>query len=197
MYRFLRGIGRIIFFVRRWQVFGRENVPATGGLIIAANHSSSWDPILLGCALKREVYYMGKEELFNQPLSSWFYTNVHAFPVKRGAPDRKAIRKAIDILQQGLVLGIFPEGTRVENGQEVEPQSGVALLALKARVPVVPVGLKGSRYGLPQVLIGKPIQLDKYYEMKPNSALLDVISKDIMLAVNQLVQGVKQQNGGE
>ncbi|MGE5381454.1 MAG: lysophospholipid acyltransferase family protein [Methylocystaceae bacterium] len=189
MYRFLRGVGRAIYFFRHWQVTGKENLPSSGGLVVAANHNSAWDPILLGCALNREIYYMGKEELFRRPMGNWFFTQLHAFPVKRGTIDRRAIRKAIDILNSGQVLGIFPEGTRVEAGQTAEPQSGVALLALKARVPVVPVGLRGSRAGdRPRAVIGKPICLNDYFEVKMNSALLETISKQIMMEIDRLLQ---------
>jgi len=189
VYRFFRGVGRLIYWFRHWQVYGRENLPASGGAIIAANHSSAWDPILLGCSLNREIFYMGKEELFKHPLGAWFFTSLHAFPVKRGAVDRRAIKKAIGILESGELMGIFPEGTRVESGKEVQPQSGVALLALKAQVPVIPVALVGSRYGQPQAIIGKPICLDEYYEVKTNSILLEQISRQIMQEVHQLANG--------
>lgn len=188
MYRFLRLVGLSIYFFRRWRVIGRHNLPPAGGMIIAANHNSAWDPILLACAIDREIYYMGKEELFKQPIGDWFFTALHAFPVRRGAVDRKAIRKAIDILKSGLVLGIFPEGTRVEDGQKVEAQSGVALLALKAQVPVVPVGLRGSRSGEPpQAIIGTPIYFDEYYETKPTSVILNKLSQQVMQEVNRLL----------
>lgn len=190
MYGFLRWVGLSIYFFRRWQVSGRHNLPSTGGMIIAANHNSAWDPILLACAINREIFYMGKEELFKKPLGAWFFTSLHAFPVKRGAIDRSAIRKAISILQAGQVLGIFPEGTRVEKGQMAEPQSGVALLALKAKVPIIPVGLQGSRSGEPpKAIVGEPLYFDEYYEMKPNSALLNKISQQVMQEVNRLLAG--------
>lgn len=187
MYRFLRGVGRSIYTLRRWRVVGRQNIPASGGIIIAANHNSAWDPILLGCAINREVYFMSKEELFQTRLLSWFFTSVHAFPVKRGAVDRRAIRHALDLLASGKVLGIFPEGTRVDEGKKVQPHSGVAMLALKAKVPVVPVALAGSVPGEPpRALIGQPIDLSTYYEMKMNSALLDTISREIMERIEGL-----------
>jgi len=198
LYRFLRGVGRTIYFFRRWQVFGRQYLPATGGAIIAANHNSAWDPILLGCAIDREIHYMGKEEIFHKPIGAWFFSSLHAFPVKRGSVDRRAIRRALDILKAGQLVGIFPEGTRVESGKKVEPQAGIALLALKAQVPVVPVGLKGSRSGgPPQIIIGNPMHFDDYYEAKPNSALLESISKQIMQEVNRLVEELTSGTGGE
>lgn len=198
MYRFLRGVGRTIYFFRSWQVNGREHLPSSGGIIIAANHHSAWDPILLGCAIDREIYYMSKEELFHNPIGAWFFRKLHAFPVKRGSVDRRAIRQALDVLKAGQVLGIFPEGTRVESGQKVEPQAGIALLALRAQVPVVPVGLKGSRSGaVPRALIGPPIFLDEYYDAKVNSALLEMISRQIMQEVERLVDELNPAVGGD
>ena len=151
----------------RWRVTGLENIPA-GGAIIAPNHQSFWDIPLLGVALRgRHVHFMAKSELFQNPVFGWVIRTLLAFPVKRGAPDRAAIRHAIEMLKAGDLVAIFPEGTRSKTGQLGAPEAGLSLIAAKADVPIVPVAIYGSRLIfsksqlLPQVKIhfGNPINM--------------------------------------
>ena len=149
MYRVLFGLLACVcwFLFRglfRWQVTGLENVPA-GGAIIAPNHRSFWDIPMIGLALRgRRTHFMAKSELFQNPIFGSIIRALLAFPVKRGAPDRTAIRYAIEILKQGDLVAIFPEGTRGKNGKLGEAEPGLALIAAKAGVPIVPVGISGS-----------------------------------------------------
>ena len=135
---------RLIF---RLRVSGVENVPA-GGAIIAPNHQSFFDIPLVAMVLAfhgRRTHFMAKSELFRNPVFAWIIRNLVAFPVRRGAPDRTAIRYAIDRLKQGELVVIFPEGTRSKTGQLKEAEAGLSLIAAKAAVPVVPVGIGGTR----------------------------------------------------
>ena len=134
----------LFFLIFRWRVEGVENIPQTGGVLLVANHASYLDPPLLGSAASRPVHFMAKAELFKFPVLSWALPRVKAFPVRRGAADRTAIRTAIELLRQGEVVGIFPEGTRTPTGELLPPQRGAGLIALRAGVPVVPVALVGT-----------------------------------------------------
>ena len=134
-------------FLFRLRVSGVENVPA-GGAIIAPNHQSFFDIPLVALVLAlhgRRTYFMAKSELFRNPVFAWIIRGLLAFPVRRGAPDRTAIRYAINLLNQGDLVTIFPEGTRSKTGQLKDAEAGLSLIAAKAGVPVVPVGIGGTR----------------------------------------------------
>ena len=127
--------------ILRTRVIGAENIPAQGAFILAANHVSNWDPPFLGTFISREVCYMGKEELFKNPVMAWACRNLHVFPVKRGAADKTAIKTAIKILKDGKCLGIFPEGTRSKTGKLGKAASGVSLIAALTKAPIIPAAI--------------------------------------------------------
>jgi 1-acyl-sn-glycerol-3-phosphate acyltransferase len=142
---------------------GTENVPLTGGLVVAANHRSYLDPPLLGTWFPRTIHFMAKKELFAIPVLGWLIARTHAFPVDRERADLGSIRRALHILQDGGVIGIFPEGTRNLDG-EAKARGGAVMLAATAGCPVVPVALVGTkdaarrlRASDVQVRIGSPI----------------------------------------
>lgn len=165
-YRFAWLVCRFVLLtVRRMEVRGVENIPLRGGLVLACNHKSYWDPVIVGCALPktRRVYFMAKAELFRIPLLGLIIIKLGAFPVKRGGADRSAIRTALGHLSSGEVMGIFPEGTRNKSEGLLDPHLGAAMLATRANVPVVPVAITGSRgfFGKVKIIFGEPIHLDQ------------------------------------
>lgn len=128
------------------QVDGLEHVPARGPCLIVSNHLSWLDPPALGCALAhRQVHFMAKQELFERPLLGPVIRALGAFPVERGQADRKSLRQALEILGQGRIVAIFPEGTRGEGGEMQPWHVGMAMLAHHAQVDIVPVAILGSR----------------------------------------------------
>lgn len=131
-----------LFF--RARIIGRENMPQDGAVILAANHMSNWDPPLVAAFLSRPVSYMAKLELFQIPVFGRAITACHAFPVKRGAADRGAIKAAIQVLKQGKCLGLFPEGTRSRKGHMRKTEAGVGLIASMTGAPVVPAAVIGT-----------------------------------------------------
>ena len=145
LYRLVRLLLRLIFrVVFRWKVIGADNIPESGPVLVAANHISLLDPPVVGCAVRREISYMAKAELFERPIFRWFLAKLKAFPVRRGKADRTAIRTALEILKQGGVVGLFPEGTRSRTGEMLSPQHGVALLAIKSNAVIVPTAVYGT-----------------------------------------------------
>ena len=123
---------------------GIDSIPKTGPAIIASNHVSNWDPILLGAGCPREVYFMAKEELFANKLLAALVRAYNALPIRRGVLDRRALRAAADVLNSGKVLLMFPGGTRDGSGEMGDPKSGVGFIACMNEVPVVPAYIKGS-----------------------------------------------------
>jgi len=124
---------------------GREHIPASGPVIIAANHRSFFDPFLIGTMARRPMYYIAKRELFEyHPALAWLLSALGAFPVDRGTGDTETIRTAKELLARGEIVLIFPEGHRIRPGGLSKPHRGVGRLALETGVPVVPIAVIGS-----------------------------------------------------
>lgn len=149
-------------------IYGAENVPQRGPLLVVANHASDFDPPILSNCVLRPVSYMAKEELFRVPLLGPAIRLYGAYPVKRGSADRSALKAALKQLEQGWAVGIFLQGTRTRDGRIHSPKLGAALLAAKTQVPLLPVSLwgthrivpKGSRFPRPvpvTIRIGQPL----------------------------------------
>ncbi len=134
----------LLIALTRWRVEGRENVPRTGPLIIVANHLNLIDPPLLGASIPRSINFMAKQELFEPLMARAIVQAYGAFPVRRGRLDRKALRQALGQLQEGQVVGMFPEGKRSPDNQLQSPQPGTALLAAHSGASILPVGISGS-----------------------------------------------------
>lgn len=132
-----------------FRVKGVDNIPLQGPCLLVANHSSNLDPIVLGCASSRRIYFVAKEELFRNPLASFFLRRLGAFPLRRGAGDKEAVRKVFSLLGEGKMVGLFPEGTR-GRGKVGDFQRGTLKLILRAEVPVVVAGIRGTYESLPR-----------------------------------------------
>lgn len=123
---------------------GREHIPRTGPVILAANHRSFLDPFIIGTLARRPMYYVAKQELFANPVVSWLLSALGAFPVARGQGDGEMIRTATDLLSRGEIVLIFPEGTRTRPGPLAKARRGVGRLALETGAPVIPVAVIGT-----------------------------------------------------
>ena len=148
---------------------GRENVPASGGLVLSCNHLSNFDPWPLGMPLwpQRWLRFMAKAELYWWP-ATYVLDAAGAFPVHRGVGDREAVETAIRLAREGNVVVMFPEGTRRSKGlvkkHQPRPKSGAARIALEAGVPLVPAAVAGTdrllRLGPLRIAFGPPVELD-------------------------------------
>jgi len=169
-YSLLRGLAIIIFKVFfAVKIRGKENVPLKGGTILASNHLSYFDPIVLGLLTPRKINFMAKEELFENFLFRLSITKLGAFPVKRERVDKTVYQKVLDLLKKGELLVLFPEGTRSWEGKLGHLQQGTVKIALRANVPLVPVIIRGTEKVLPrgkkmirlakiEARIGKPLR---------------------------------------
>jgi 1-acyl-sn-glycerol-3-phosphate acyltransferase len=166
LYTFAGIVSQPVRLLFRLRASGVENIPAEGGFVLAANHTSNFDPWPLGLPLfpRRQLRFMAKSELYWFPLTP-VLNAAGAFPVRRGERDLEAIQTAVDLCRAGEVVVMFPEGTRRRKGlrkkHQARPHTGAARIALEAGVPLVPAAVKGTdrlaRLGPLRVAFGKPL----------------------------------------
>ena len=136
---------------RRLRIEGLENIPRQGAVLIVGNHVGTVDPVLLGINIpRRDVYYMAKSELFRTRFLGWLFRRNHTFPVVRDSPDRTALRTALQHLDDGHVLLVYPEGTRSRDGRLHHAHAGAGFIARRSGAPIVPVASWGSENVLPR-----------------------------------------------
>jgi len=157
---------RVLWRVR---LVGTENLPRAGGFVLAPSHRSMMDIPFAAVVTSRRIRFMGKKSLFGVPVIGPIFRWLGGFPVARDGTDRKAVRDSVEMLKAGEVLCVYPEGTR-QHGPKIQPlQPGAAYLALRAGVPIVPIGLAGTeeilrtkrdpipRFGRVAIVVGAPI----------------------------------------
>lgn len=174
------GVPTKLFFDIR--VNGIDNIP-DGNYILAGNHKSMWDVILLATSIPTNIRFMAKKELFNNPILESFFSKVGSFPVDRDTVDINAIKTALRLLKDGETIGIFPEGTRNKTNELILPfKEGVTRIATKTKKVIVPFGIDGE-YKLGKRInlnIGEPIDMStiekdeqtKYLEEKVKELIL-------------------------
>jgi 1-acyl-sn-glycerol-3-phosphate acyltransferase len=182
------------YLLFRYRAYGKENLPPSGGYVLAAGHVSNLDPWPLGLGLfpGRFLRFMAKSELFWFPLGALVRV-AGAFKVRRGMADVEAIQTAVGLARDGHVIAMFPEGTRRKKGlrktRQAQAHTGAARIALEADVPLVPVGIKGTD-GLRKlrpwrVRYGTPVELDDLRALQPTEAAR-VATDRVMAAIHEL-----------
>jgi cytidylate kinase len=198
----IRSTARLLW---RFHVEGIDNVPTSGGVILASNHKSYLDPLLVGSVVPREVYYLAKRELFKIPLVGTWIRCHNSIPIDRGGFDRAALSRALALLASGKALLLFPEGTRIRRPGLGPPREGIALLAARANVPIVPVHVFGSWHrerrgwlgGRIRVRYGEPIHLPPVPEGRGGRLLFPEIAARIMEGIGRLAEDREVAPGGQ
>lgn len=186
-YTFARSIVKsIILPLYRIEVIGQDHLPKDGGVLLCTNHIHNFDPLVVGISTPRPVYFMAKEELFAVPVLGKIVRKCNAFPVKRGMSDREALRKGLNVLKEGNVLGLFPEGTRSKTGELGKGLAGAGFFALRSSAFVVPCAIIGPYKGFHKlkVIYGKPIQMD---EVRKRKASAEEVTELIMSEIQKLI----------
>ncbi len=160
---------------------GVENVPKQGALLIVSNHVGTADPPLIGAWTPRSVWFMAKAELFRGFFMNWLVRSYHAFPVIRHSPDRKALRRAFDLLRQGEAVVLFPEGHRSEDARLHRAEPGAGFVARRSGAPILALGIWGTEKVLGRghrfprrapvwIQFGRPFQLP---QRQPDGSAMD------------------------
>ena len=126
------------------ETVGLETVPSTGGLIVAANHLHSFDAFLLGAVIARKILFLARENAFRLPPLRWFLRMCGTVPIRRGQADRWSLDRSLEILGQGMVLGMFPEGRVQHDTGMAAAKTGVATLACRSGAPILPIAITGT-----------------------------------------------------
>lgn len=194
----------VVKYLMRATIVGHENIPATGGVVLAINHPATSETYVVPALLDRKLTFPAKAELFqgNRGLGSkvvaWFVKAVGQVPLDRsgGRMSLDGLRPVLDVLAEGGMVGIFPEGTRSPDGRLYRGKTGVARIALAAGVPVVPIAVFNTetirtRLGIPwvrrpRVVVGEPLDFSAHAAMVDDRVTIRWVTDEVMAAIQQL-----------
>jgi 1-acyl-sn-glycerol-3-phosphate acyltransferase len=190
-------IGPLLRGLWRVKATGVENVPRTGPAILASNHLSYMDHYFLPAVVPRQIFFISKAQHFDVPVQRWLFEQWGVIPLKRGEGDNEAFARSLQLLSEGKLFGIYPEGTRSTDGRLHKGRTGVARLALMAKVPILPVGMVGTDKVLPkgrnvpklrkvEAHIGKPLDFSQHFGMENDRKVTRDITDQVMLAIRDL-----------
>ncbi|MGI5849832.1 MAG: lysophospholipid acyltransferase family protein [Christensenellales bacterium] len=180
LYKIIRFFGKpVIYLLFLPKIIGKKNSRIEGKAIIISNHLSMWDPLFIAVVFKRQIFWMGKVELFKNVLARAFFFAVKAFPVRRGEGDLPAIRHAFRLLRDGKLFGIFPEGKRVKTGEIGKFEPGTSMIALKNDAPIIPLYIKGNYklFRRMKLIVGEPIKISDYIGHKADPSTIEEATK--------------------
>lgn len=191
-YRLCRWIARLFFSL---QVEGLEHVPASGPAILAPNHVSYVDPVVVGISVRRRVHFMAKKELFENRLLGWFLSSLQVYPVSRERVDPSTLKRTLSLLAAGQAVMIFPEGTRGDGRHLGPSKSGIGVIAARSGAPVIPVfhwgterilprGTRRIRWAPLRVRFGPPLRFPG--DGHASREALEVFGSQLMVAIAAL-----------
>jgi 1-acyl-sn-glycerol-3-phosphate acyltransferase len=193
-------LGPLLRLLYRPKAVGLENIPADGPAIIAADHQSFLDDLLLPLVVpKRKVVFLAKAEYFDKWYLRWFFKGANVIPVRRqnrsGA--EAALQAGVQALREGKLVGIFPEGTRSPDGRLYRGKTGVARMALEAQAPIIPVAIMGTFEAMPydrklpkrgrvEIRFGRPLTFERHYETPSDRFVLRSVTDELMYEIMML-----------
>lgn len=168
----------------------KGSIPKTGGCLICPNHTSNYDPAVVAAFCNRPLTFMAKQELFSFPLFGWLIRSLGAFPVNRDTNGLSAVKTTLSILKKEKVTLIFPEGKRNKTGKKIAPKAGAVMIAQRAKVPIIPVGIKGTYrpFSKLKIVFGEPITFDEYYGQRLEGEQLDFLASQVMDRILMLAE---------
>lgn len=195
----IRMLGKAFFGLT---ITGVEHIPPQGGLIVACNHITHYDPPVVGSCLNREAYFLAKKELFENPLFGWVLTQVNSLPVRRGTIDRNALNLMLEKIEAGNAVMMFPEGTRSRTGQFLEPKSGIGLMAHRAKCPILPAYIENAdqigqcfkRKKKLLVRFGEPISAEWVASHEADKAAYGLIARTVMERIAEIRQTLRPKD---
>ena len=164
-----------------FKVKGKENIPQEGAFLLCANHKSNIDPVLLAAGCNRQLTFMAKDELFKVPLLGSLIKLLGAFPIKRGKGDAAAVMATLKIMKKGGATLIFPEGTRIKNGERKEINQGIVRLAIQSKAKIVPAYVSKNT-----VTYGEPICYDEYQDFVRDEEKMQQLANSLMDTIYSL-----------
>lgn len=201
LYRILKVVLRpILRALYRVKAEGLESFPAEGPVVVVANHVSFMDSLWIPLCVPRRMVYLAKSDYFDSWKTAWFFRALGMIPVRRDVKEQTdaALQSGIEVLSDGGVLGLYPEGTRSADGRLYRGRTGVARLAIRSGAPVVPVGLIGSREVMPKerkfprlwgrvtCRFGPPLSFDRHREQLEDRFVLRAMTDEIMFEIMSL-----------
>lgn len=188
-YRFMKSwVGVLLKIVYRYEVTGLENLPESNRLVICSNHTHFLDPIAIAVAIPRDIHWMGKKELFENKLLNWFFLKLGAFPVNRDEVELSTIKTSLRVLKKEQILGIFPEGTRVDGFDLKNAKAGAALISIKGKSPILPIYIDSTYrlFSKIKVTIGPVISFEEAYNSKLSSEDYKLYSEKVLTTIYSL-----------
>ena len=191
MYRFLVSIVSVLVkLIYRVKINGIENLKDDQPIIISANHIHIFDPVILATLTKRQIFFLSKKELFEKKLFAKFFGKLGVIPIDRDNTDIKAIKSCFRVIRDGNILGIFPEGTRVKTVDINNMKKGVALIALKNKVNILPIHIEGTYriFSKITVEIYPMIEINNFENMEDSEAI-DKLTEELFNQIYQVKYG--------
>ncbi|MFP5493094.1 lysophospholipid acyltransferase family protein [Parvimonas sp. G1641] len=191
MYRFLVSIISVLVkLIYRVKINGIENLKDDQPIIISANHIHIFDPVILATLTKRQIFFLSKKELFEKKLFAKFFGKLGVIPIDRDNTDIKAIKSCFRVIRAGNILGIFPEGTRVKTVDINNMKKGVALIALKNKVNILPIHIEGTYRIFSKITVDiyPMIEINNFENMEDSEAI-DKLTEELFNQIYQVKYG--------